>query len=33
VVEINLAGTFNVLRLAAVVMAANEPTGTPERDR
>lgn len=31
VVEINLAGTFNVLRLAAVAMAANEPTGTGER--
>ncbi len=31
VVEINLVGTFNVLRLAAAVMAANEPTGTGER--
>lgn len=31
VVEINLVGTFNVLRLAAVVMAGNEPAGAGER--
>jgi NAD(P)-dependent dehydrogenase (short-subunit alcohol dehydrogenase family) len=35
VVQVNLIGTFNVLRLAAAAMAATEPTGTanggPER--
>ncbi|HVJ97246.1 MAG TPA: SDR family NAD(P)-dependent oxidoreductase [Acidimicrobiia bacterium] len=31
VVEINLIGTFNVLRLAAAGMAANEPTEDGER--
>jgi NAD(P)-dependent dehydrogenase (short-subunit alcohol dehydrogenase family) len=31
VVEINLVGTFNVLRLAAAAMAANEPTAAGER--
>ena len=30
-VEINLIGTFNVIRLAAAVMAENEPTGDGER--
>jgi NAD(P)-dependent dehydrogenase (short-subunit alcohol dehydrogenase family) len=31
VLEINLAGTFNVLRLAAAAMAGNEPSDTGER--
>jgi len=31
VIDINLVGTFNVLRLAAVAMAGNEPTSTGER--
>jgi NAD(P)-dependent dehydrogenase (short-subunit alcohol dehydrogenase family) len=31
ILEINLVGTFNVLRLAAVAMAANEPTEGGER--
>jgi NAD(P)-dependent dehydrogenase (short-subunit alcohol dehydrogenase family) len=31
VVEINLVGTFNVLRLAAAAMAGNEPTEEGER--
>jgi NAD(P)-dependent dehydrogenase (short-subunit alcohol dehydrogenase family) len=31
VVEVNLVGTFNVVRLAAVVMAANEPDEDGER--
>jgi NAD(P)-dependent dehydrogenase (short-subunit alcohol dehydrogenase family) len=31
IVEINLVGTFNVLRLAAVAMAANEPVAGGER--
>jgi len=30
-VEINLIGTFNTIRLAAAVMAENEPTGDGER--
>ena len=31
VVEVNLVGTFNVLRLAAAAMTANEPTADGER--
>ncbi len=31
VVEVNLIGTFNMLRLAAAVMAKNEPTAEGER--
>ena len=31
VVEVNLVGTFNVIRLAAAAMAANEPTRDGER--
>ena len=31
VIEVNLIGTFNVLRLAAAVMADNEPDGDGER--
>jgi NAD(P)-dependent dehydrogenase (short-subunit alcohol dehydrogenase family) len=31
VVEVNLVGTFNVVRLAAEVMARNEPAGSGER--
>ena len=31
VIEINLIGTFNVIRLAAAAMAANEPNGAGER--
>jgi NAD(P)-dependent dehydrogenase (short-subunit alcohol dehydrogenase family) len=31
VVEVNLVGSFNVLRLAAAAMAANEPDGGGER--
>jgi NAD(P)-dependent dehydrogenase (short-subunit alcohol dehydrogenase family) len=31
VIEINLIGTFNVIRLASAVMAANEPNGAGER--
>jgi NAD(P)-dependent dehydrogenase (short-subunit alcohol dehydrogenase family) len=31
VLEVNLVGTFNVVRLAAVVMAANEPDDDGER--
>jgi NAD(P)-dependent dehydrogenase (short-subunit alcohol dehydrogenase family) len=31
VIEINLVGTFNVLRLAAATMARNEPTADGER--
>jgi len=31
IIEINLVGTFNVLRLAAVAMAANEPVEGGER--
>lgn len=31
IVDINLVGTFNVMRLAAAAMAANEPAGTGER--
>ncbi len=31
VVEVNLVGTFNVIRLAAAVMAGNEPTEDGER--
>jgi NAD(P)-dependent dehydrogenase (short-subunit alcohol dehydrogenase family) len=31
VIQINLVGTFNVIRLAAAVMAGNEPTSAGER--
>ena len=31
VVQVNLAGTFNVIRLAAAVMAANDPLSNGER--
>jgi len=31
IVEVNLVGTFNVIRLAAVAMAGNEPTPDGER--
>jgi 3-hydroxyacyl-CoA dehydrogenase / 3-hydroxy-2-methylbutyryl-CoA dehydrogenase len=31
VIRVNLIGTFNVLRLTAVAMAGNEPSGTGER--
>src|SRR5689334_15331205 len=31
VIQVNLIGTFNVLRLAAVAMAQNEPTAAGER--
>jgi NAD(P)-dependent dehydrogenase (short-subunit alcohol dehydrogenase family) len=31
VIDINLVGTFNVIRLAAAAMSANAPTGSGER--
>ena len=31
VIQINLGGTFNVIRLASAVMSANEPTASGER--
>lgn len=31
VIQVNLVGTFNVLRLAAAAMAGNDPTGDGER--
>ncbi|GAT15507.1 SDR family NAD(P)-dependent oxidoreductase [Mycolicibacterium thermoresistibile] len=33
IINVNLVGTFNTLRLAAAAMARNEPSGSPEDDR